>query len=130
MADVELFDIATFHTEKASNVIVTATTSGAPQTVVTLTTPSLPAGTYNFVYAWQAQFFGKDRPLFFKIGGTYADAQFFSNASGSNNALHVNRLYGYPKVHAGGPVTMSLEMYDPLTEAIVEFCDVVISRVA
>jgi len=130
MADVELFDIATFHTEKASGVAVTATTSGAPQTVVTMTTPILPAGTYNIAYAWQATFLARDKPLYFKLGGTFADAEFFSNAAGTNTALHVNRLYGYPKVFAGGAMTVSLEMYDPLADAVVDFCDVVVSRVA
>ena len=130
MADIQLFDAASHHTAKASNVIITATTSGAPQTVVTMTTPILPAGTYNIVYAWQATFLARDKPLYFKLGGTFADAAFFANAAGTNTALHVNRLYGYPKVFAGGAITVSLEMYDPQADVVVDFADVVISRVA
>ena len=129
MIDVELFDEASFNTVKAVDVAITATTSGAPQTVVTMTTPSLPAGKYNIMYSWQATFAAKDRPLYFKTAGTFADDSFFSNAPGVNDALSMNRLYGFPKDHTGGSIILSLEMYDPLAEAVVDFCDVVVSRV-
>jgi hypothetical protein len=129
VADVELFDVASIHTQKVSAVPIGANLPGAPQTVVSLVTPSLPAGVYNVAYAWQATFLAKDRPLFFKAGGTFADAQFFSEGAGVNNALRINKLYGYPKNHGGGPITFSLEMYDPLKEAVVDFADVVVTRV-
>ena len=129
MVDIDLFDAVTFRTAKVSGVSITATTEGTPQTVVTVTTESLPAGMYTLMYAWQATFLAKDRPLYFKIGGTYADANFFSNAPSGNNELRINRLYGYPKEHAGGPITLSLEMYDPLAQAVVDFADVVVRRV-
>jgi len=124
----ELFDIASYDTAKAAGIAITATTEGSPQTVVTLTTPNLPAGKYNIGYSWQATFQGKDRPLFFKIGGTLADAAFFSNAPGVNNALVYNRAYFFPKDYVGGVVTLSLEMYDPLAQAVVDFVDVSIAR--
>ena len=129
MANVQQFNVASFDTAKAVNVAITATAQGTPQTVVSVTTGALPAGKYNLLYAWQATFLAKDRPLYFKIGGDYADVEFFSEAPGVVNALYMNRLYGFPKDHAGGAITLSLEMYDPLGEAVVDFADVIVQRV-
>ena len=90
----------------------------------------MPAGRYHLAYAFQATYLAKDRPLFYKMGGDYDDLEFFSYAPGVNEALHVNQLYGFPKDHPGGPITLSILMYDPLAEAVVDFADVVVTRVA
>ena len=126
---VQLFDVVSFNTEKVSNIAITATASGAPQTVITMVTPVLPAGIYNVAYSWTATFQAKDRPLFFRLAGTFLDAVFYSNGCGQNDALNLNRLYGFPKDHPGGAITIELQMYDPHAEAVVDFCDVVVTRV-
>ena len=129
--DQQLFDAVAFHTEKVSGVAVTATTGASPQTIVTMTTPSLPAGTYNLAYSFAVTFLDNNRPLHFGIGGTYADSDFYSVSSNVNNVTtHMNRLYGYPKDHTGGAITISLVAYDPLAEAVIDFADVIVSRVA
>lgn len=125
----ELFDVAFNQFEKVSAVNLAATSDASPQTVVTMTTPLLEAGDYNIVYSFQATHSAKNQPLFFKTGGTYADAAYFANSAGDNDELHVNRLYGFPKEHAGGAITLSLLMYKPTGTAVIDFADVVVSRV-
>ena len=127
----ELFDVASFNMEKASAVVVTSESDASPDTVVTMTTPSLPAGTYTINYSFQVTFTNKNQPGYFKTSGTYGDAAFFSISASDLDELHKNRLYGYPKVHAGGPITMSLDFYKAAGTALtVDFADVAISRVA
>ena len=130
MADKQLFDVVSFNSEKSSGVAITATTSGAPQTVVTMTTASLAAGTYNIGYAFQVTHSAKNQPLYFKLDGTYADTNFFANAAGDSDELNKNRAYFYPKEHAGGVITLSLVMYKPTGGATIDFADIVASRVA
>lgn len=129
MANVQQFGVASFDTAKVSGVPITATAETSPQTVVTMTTPSLPIGKYMISYAFQATYGAKDRALFYRMGGTYGDAKFFSYAPGVNEALHINNSYGFPKDHAGGPIVLSVEMYDPLAEVVCDFADVVVQRV-
>ena len=126
----ELFSIASFDTEKASGITLTSISSGAPDTVVTMTTASLPAGEYVMYYAFQVTFGLKNKPLYFKQSGTYADANFFSISAADSDELNKNRLYGYPKTHPGGPITMTLDMYKiDATAMTVDFADVVVARV-
>ena len=126
----ELFDIASFGTSKAVNQTITATTSGAPQTIVTLTTPSLPAGKYNIAYSFQVTFGERNKQIYYKTGGTYADALFFAMSSRENDELHLNHSYFFPKDFAGGVITISLEMYYPSGAAtVIDFADVFVTRV-
>ena len=119
-----------FNTAKVSGVVLTSIDSGAPDTVVTMTTASLPAGTYQMYYSFQITFGLKNKTCYFKQGGTYSDAAFFAITAGDADELHKNRLYGFPKEHAGGPLTLSLEMYKIDTTAMtIDFADVVLVRV-
>jgi len=129
MADKQLFDTAFNQFEKATAVAITATSDASPQTVVTMTTPSLPAGDYSIMYSFQVTHSGKNQPLYFKTGGTFADAEYFANSANDTDELHVNRLYGFPKSFAGGVITLSLLMYKPTGGATIDFADVVVSRV-
>ena len=130
MADVELFNVLAFETQNESAVAITATTSGAPQTVITLTTAALTAGTYMLGYSFQVTHAAQNRPLFFKISGTYADAAYFVNESSGNNQLNLNRAYMYPKSHAGGQITLALDMYEATATATIDLVDVFVHRVA
>ena len=129
MADIEFFNVAFNQFEKATAVAITATSDASPQTVVTMTTPSLPAGDYMITYSFQATHSGKNQPMFYKIDGTYADANYFSNAASDNDQLHVNRLYGFPKAHAGGVITMTLLVYKPTGTVVCDFADVICTRI-
>jgi len=129
MANKELFDVTDNQFQKSSVVLVTATAPGAPQTIVTMTTASLPAGDYTLYYSFQATHSAKNQPFFYKLDGTYPDAEYFSNSASDTDELHVNRLYGYPKPHAGGPITMTFLAYKPTGTVTLDFCDVVLTRV-
>lgn len=131
MADIELFTATAFNTNKVSAVPITATTSGAPQTVVTMTTPELAVGTYMIAYSFQVTHGAQNRPLFFKLSGTYPDAAYFVNESSGNNQLNMNRLYGYPTdLVAPGVITLSLDMYEATASATIDFADVWVNRIA
>ena len=125
----ELFDVAFNQFEKVSAVALTATSDASPQTIVTMTTPTLEAGDYTIIYSFQVTHSGKNQPLFFRTAGTYADTDYFANSASDTDELHVNRLYGYPKEHAGGPITLTLQMYKPVGAATIDFADVMISRI-
>ena len=125
----ELFDIAFNQFGKVSAVNLTATSDASPQTVVTMTTPVLEAGDYMIFYSFQVTHGAKNQPLFFKTAGTYADAEYFANSASDSDELHVNRAYGFPKEHAGGVITLSLEMYKPTGSAVIDFADVMVTRV-
>ena len=116
--------------QKESAVDIPGTDEGGAITVVTMTTPTLPAGSYELGYAFQVAFDSKDKPVFFKLEGTFPDAAYFANAAGSNNAYHINRTYFYPKDYAGGIVTMTLKMYKTSGVTTVDFADLFIRRVA
>jgi len=125
----ELFDIAFYQFEKVSAVNITATSDASPQTVVTMTTPSLPAGDYNIAYSFQATHGTKNQPLFFKTGGTFSDAAYFSNSAADADENVQNRLYGFPKTFAGGVITLELLMYKTTGATVIDFADVIVSRV-
>ena len=125
----ELFTTLSFDTEKVSAVAITATSDAAPQTVVTMTTGVLPVGTYNIGYSFQVTHSAKNQPMYFKLDGTYADANYFSNTAGDSDELNKNRAYFYPKEHAGGSIIISLLMYKPVGGATIDFADVVVHRV-
>ena len=124
----ELFDLAFNQFAKVSAVTITATSDASPQTIVTMTTPALEAGDYNIAYSFQVTHSAKNQPLYFKTGGTYEDSDYFANSVSDNDELHTNRLYGFPKEHAGGAITLSLLMYKPVGTAVVDFADVIVSR--
>ena len=125
----ELFDVAFNQFEKVSAVNITATSDASPQTVVTMTTPSLPAGDYNIAYSFQATHGTKNQPLFFKTGGTFSDAAYFSNSAADADENVQNRLYGFPKTFAGGVITLELLMYKTTGATVIDFADVIVSRV-
>mgnify|MGYP000094094567 CR=1 FL=1 len=127
---VELFDIASFNTAKATTVPITSTTSGAPDTIVTMTTPSLAAGLYTLYYSFQITFGDRNLVVSYKFGGTYPDVQYFEIQAKDADVLHTNVLYGYPKDHAGGPITLSLLMFkEDVTAMTIDYADVVAARV-
>jgi len=119
--------IESFAVAKASDIAITATSSGAPQTAVTVT-QTLSAGWYMIGYSFQATHGAKNQPLYFKTGGTYTDAAFFANSANDNDELHVNRFYAFPKEFAGGELTLSVEVYKPVGTATLDFVDVIINK--
>jgi len=116
--------------EKVSAVDISGTDDAGAIDVVTLTTPTLPAGTYELGYSFQVTFASKDKPVFFKLAGTFPDSLYFANGSSANNANHINRAYFYPKDYAGGIVTMTLKMYKTSGVTTADFADLFIRRVA
>jgi len=125
----ELFDILTHQFKKVSAVALSATSDAAPQTIVSITTPDLPAGNYFIYYSFQVTHSSRKKPLYFRLDGTYGDAEYFANSAGDNDELHLNRLYGYPKSHLGGVIDLSLFMYKPDGTAVVDFCDIGVRRI-
>ena len=130
MPDVELFSLLGLNTAKVSGVAVTATSDASPQTIATLNTPSLVAGTYMLAYSFQVTHSAKNQPLFFKTSGDASDAAYFTNSASVNDELHVNRFYAYPVVHAGGVYTLKLDAYKPIGGATFDFVDLMFNRVA
>ena len=130
MSDIEFFNVASFNFNKESAVVLTATSDASPQTVVTVTTPSLDLGTYAFGYAFQVTHSAKNQPLYFKLNGTYTDLSYFANSAGDSDELVLNRFYSYPKEAVSGVVTLNLLMYKPTGGATIDFCDVFVRRVA
>ena len=126
----EFFDVAFNQFQKVSAVTLTATDLGSAQTIVTMTTPTLEMGDYSLLYSFQVTHDAKNQPLYFGTGGTFADAAFFANSAEDNDELHVNKFYGYPQSFAGGaPIVLSLLMYKPIGTAIIDFADVMVSRI-
>ena len=127
---IEFFDVSTFNTNKASGILAIGDTF---QEVVTMTTPVLEAGTYVVAYSFQVDFNGtKNKPMFFQVTGTFADSIEFAETAGDQDADHKNRSYSYPKVWAGGVVTIGLDMKKDaaLGQLDCDFVDVSIYRVA
>ena len=126
----ELFDVIEAHSNKATAVAVSATADPGDE-VVSLTTPVLPAGEYTLFYAFQVTFAERNQPLFYKLTGDKADADWFSEEASANNALHRNFTYGYPFTHAGGALTIGLNFYRDvqLSSATVDFVDLMVKRV-
>jgi len=128
--DQQLFDAVSFGTAKASGITVTSEASGSPDTIVTMTTANLPAGTYFVAYSFEVLFGSKNQPAWFKLAGTFPDSDYFSISSADTDELNRNRMYGYPKVWGGGPVTLTLQMYkSAATTLTANFADVMLHRV-
>ena len=124
----ELFDILKYSTDKQT-VLDLGTVS---QTVASTTIVGAVAGTYELGYAFSANFNGsKGSPLFHSISGTYANPTEHAIVAEAN-ADHKNVSYAFPIVHAGGDLTMALDMRkDPGIGLLdVDWVDVVIKRVA
>jgi len=119
-----------YYFAKASAVSVDGTDAGSATTVVELITGVLPAGTYHLGYSFQVTYSAKNSEGYFKLDGTFPDADYYAEAATDNSALHRNRSYAYPKVFAGGIVTMQLKMYMPLNTLTADFADVFIMQVA
>jgi len=129
MATANIWDINNFNHEKVSAVLGIGETE---QTIVTLVTPNLPAGEYFIGYSFQVDYNGtKDKPAFFKLTGTFPDTDFFSGTAPANGDKR-NRMYGYPKVWAGGVMTINLVMHRDaaLPNFDCDFADVWVERKA
>lgn len=130
MADVQHFDVSKYVKAKAAAIPVTATTEGAPQTLVTFTTGVLAAGVYSVGYSFQVTHAAKSRTFFFRVGeDSFPDARFFTETAGDSDSLNKNRAYNYPVDFPGGIVTLSLECYEPTATVIVDFVDIMLHRV-
>ncbi len=124
---MELYSIPNYFTQKASGITGIGDTM---QEVVTLTTPDLPAGMYHLMYSFEVDFNGtKNTPAYFRMGGTYGAATEFAVIA-AQNVDHMNRLYGFPKDHPGGAITISLDFKTDVSQFDVDWCDVVVMRVA
>lgn len=126
----ELFDIITLNTNKATNVVVTATAAPG-QEVIALSVPSLPAGKYIFSYAFQATFGDKNASMLFQVTGTQADANPFADAADDNQSLHKNKQYSYPIDWPGGAWASGLNIYRSvgLSALTIDFVDMALLRV-
>ena len=125
----ELFSILSSDLERVEDVPITATTPGAPQTVVSLVKTGLPAGKYRLGYVWQATFGQRDRPLYFRLSGSFPDTAFMSNSASSNDALTINRSFSFHKEFGGGSVNIDMEMYIPQGDVSLDFCALSLERV-
>ena len=128
MADVDIFAIpGRINIEKLTTPLVL--TPGDPmEQVVTMTTPVLEAGTYFVAYSFELLIGTKSQDVLWKVTGDLADANAFSLQAESGSA-YKNRLYGYPKVWAGGALTLGIEMQCVSTACTVNFCDVFANRI-
>ena len=130
MATANIWDTKHFHFQKESGITDIGTTA---QEVCRLVTPNLPAGTYFIRYAFEADYNGtKDKPGFFQLMGTFQDAEAFSGSASANGGDKRNRLYGYPKVWAGGVMTIWLEMWKDagVSQLDCDYVDIMVERVA
>lgn len=123
-----LFDILTYSTDKQT----VPDLGEVSQTVASTTMAGAVAGTYELSYAFTVDFNGsKGSPLFHRISGTYASL--IENALVAEASVdQKNVFYAFPIVHAGGDLTMSLNMRKGpgITLLNVDWVDVVIKRVA
>ena len=127
MATANIWDISNFNTAKAIDVLDIGQTE---QIIVTLVTPNLPAGEYFIGYSFEVDYnTTKDKPAFFRLTGTFPDAEFFSGSAPESSAKR-NRLYGYPKHWDGGVMTINLTMYKDATipQFDCDFADVWVER--
>ena len=129
MANVKLFDYLSFNSNKATGITITSEADPG-EAAVSLTIQDLPAGTYKIAYAFQCTFGSKDKPCFFGLVGDNEDANMFAITSSANDALYMNRLYGYPFDWPGGAFSTALHFYkDSGTTFVVDYTDLVVSRV-
>ena len=125
----ELFDILDFHAEKASAITNIGT---AYQTIVTMTTPSLPAGEYMISYSYELNFNGqKNQPAISQLIGDFAGSE-FSDSIGDNDIGDKNRAYAFPKTLTAGVYTLGIQMKKSAqfsAQLDVDFVDVMMQRV-
>jgi len=118
------------HIEKASAILDIGTVF---EQLVTMTTPSLEAGTYMIAFAWEGNFHDqKNRPFDTQITGTFA-GEIYSDSVGDNDVGIKTRYYAFPKVWAGGAITLGLQGRKDgsfSAQMDIEFIDVMIQRVA
>lgn len=126
----ELFDILAYNYVKASAVTNIST---AYSEVVTMTTPDLEIGIYELAYSFEANFNGqKNQPMFFRVTGTYAGAEFSESIGDNDTGIH-NRYYCYPvEITSKSDVRLALVFKKGVsfTEQFdLNFVDVMIKRV-
>lgn len=123
----ELFDILEYAFDKQTVPDLSSTFT----TVASVTVAAAPAGTYEVGYAFEVDFNSdKNKPMYFRMGGTYGSVTEFSEVAEAN-ADKKNRHYMFPKVFAGGALTVSLDMRKDVSIGTldVNFVDVIIKRV-
>ena len=125
---IELFDIPRFWNQKESGITGVGTSF---QEVITMTTPSLSAGTYMLYYSFEVDFNGERSVIAnFRMTGTYGSPTEF-DISAPTVANNLNRFYGFPKVHPGGIITFGMDFKQTgVTQFDIDFIDVIIARMA
>ena len=102
------------------------------QTILTLTTPSLPAGEYTMGVAINAAFNEqKNRPMIWRVTGAMSVSE-CSDSIGDNDIGEKNRFYAYPKNFAGGVMTLVLEAKKSAAfsaQLDINFADLIIRRI-
>ena len=128
----EVFDVVSYNFAEAPGVPITITEEHPIfETVVTMTTPDLPPGTYEMGANFVMNYSTKDASAFFKITGTYSVGTEFSDAAPTDSD-DTNRYYLKPIIHTGGTVTISLEVgkHTSLSTLLVNYASVIVRRVA
>ena len=100
---------------------------------ITMTTEVLPAGTYMIAYSFEYQLDTKDKPLTWRVTGTYGSLDEFENAVPAALAGQLkNKYYSFPKDHAGGAIIIGMDFKKDalMPSATINFLDVMIMRVA
>ncbi len=117
---------------KVQDILVPDAYDGTPDN--TLTTPPLPAGTYSIGYSFEVDFGShRDKPLIFKLHGTYAGIDFAEAQPVGIDLNNKSRYYAFPKeVSEGAVITHGIEFYDYQggNSLVVNWCDVFINRLA
>lgn len=124
---VELFNVLAYTSDKQSVPNLGSTF----QTVASVTMVGAEAGEYAVGYAFELDYNGtKNQPVYFRMGGTFGSVTEFSSQA-DQDADHKNRFYMFPKTHAGGDITVSLDMRKDAAIGTldVDFVDVIIHRV-
>jgi len=125
----ELYDIVKINTQKNSAILDIGTVM---EPLVTMTTPTLQAGTYMISFSFEANFHNqKNQPMRSQITGDFA-GEVYTDSVGDNDDGIKTRSYQFPKVWAGGPITLGLQASKSTAFAAqldVNFVDVNIMRV-
>jgi len=102
----ELYDIVKINTQKNSAILDIGTVM---EPLVTMTTPTLQAGTYIISFSFEANFHDqKNQPMYSQVTGDFA-GDIYSDSIGDNDNGIKTRYYGFPKVWVGGPITLGLQ---------------------
>jgi len=118
-----------FNTVKEIDVVISDSTMTE---VITMTTGDLPAGTYFIGYSFEYTLDTKDKLMTYRVGGTYGSlTEFNESVAAASVSLVKNRYYGFPKAHAGGPITLSMDFQvESGVVGELNFMDVFVSRLA